>query len=129
MRIPNIKSITGDKTKKIGDVPEKVGKIRKSRIINPYRFRKTSASAASRAGSSPINILPPSNGWMGTRLKIAKTTLSMMIGYMNKDKVKDAKGATADNLNIIESTKARSRLEAGPAREMSAESRLGFFRL
>jgi len=66
----------GEITGEISEVPPNMGKIkRKSRIV-PYLVRNKSTCLASLVGRIPINIFPPSRGWMGIRLKIARITLN-----------------------------------------------------
>ena len=106
----------------IKEDPPKLGKINKNKIIVPNLLKKASASYAYFLGSIPTRIFPPSKGWIGIRLKIASETLSMTKGtatIVNGGKT----------LAIIETINAITRFDAGPAREIIAESFLGFFRL
>ena len=62
------------------------------------------------------------------RLKNAKVTESMIVGTRRSAKKVNGKGLEK-SLTTIERRTATSRFEAGPAREISAESRLGLFKL
>lgn len=70
----------------------------------------------------PTSILPPSNGWTGTRLKIANDTFNIINGT-----AKIAK--TGFNLAMTETISATNKFDAGPAKDITAESLRGFFRL
>lgn len=73
-------------------------------------------------GSKPTNIFPPSSGCIGTRLNIASETFKMINGTTKMASV-------GTNLAIIETSKASNKFEAGPAKDIRAESLLGFFKL
>ena len=104
------------------DEPPNEGKINKIKIIVPNLFKKDSVWYAYCFGSIPTNILPPSKGWIGIRLKIASETFKITNGTAIMAKI-------GINLAIIERVKARIKFEAGPAKEIIAESLLGFFKL
>ena len=74
-----MKPITGLKTEEIKLDPAK-GKISTKSINMPYRVNTISSSCASFLGRIPTKILPPSNGWTGIRLKMARTTLRSITG-------------------------------------------------
>jgi len=107
----------------MGELPV-TGRMRRRRIKVPYLALKSCHSNERSRGSKPATILAPSNGWTGTRLKIAKPTLRAMTG-----KKMEIRFVPGNNLMMRLMMKARIRLLAGPAREMIAPSVVGFFRL
>ena len=106
----------------IKEDPPKLGKINKNKIIVPNLLKKVSTSYAYFLGNIPTKIFPPSKGWIGIRLKIANETLSITNGTATIVKA----GKT---LAMIDTINAIIKFDAGPAREIIAESFLGFFRL
>ncbi len=102
------------------DLPANKGRIKKSNRNIPYLFKKPSMSRARPGETSPINIFPPSNGWIGTRLKTARLTFRT---------IKGTRSGEAVSLKSNEKTLARRIFEIGPATEMRAASLRGFSRL
>ncbi|OIO36377.1 MAG: hypothetical protein AUJ74_02750 [Candidatus Omnitrophica bacterium CG1_02_44_16] len=76
-------------------------------------------------GNSPIRTLEPSNGGMGIRLKIAKTTL-ITIKYCRV--AASISEFFKPNLKRIAAAKAHARLASGPASPTQIISFLGFFK-
>ncbi len=76
-----------------------------------------------------MRIFPPSSGWIGMRLKIAKTTLRMMKGY-RKPAIKGIGKKGVDAMRTtIPNIIAKAKFDKGPANEINAASLLGFLRL
>ena len=98
-------------------------KKKAKRIKIPY-LSKLSHWEARLRGKMPPTTLNPSSGGMGRRLKKAKTKFSVI----NLNKITATKSLPAKARNANPKTVAKTRLEAGPAREISAASARGFFR-
>jgi hypothetical protein len=79
------------------------------------------SSAARLSGKIPVKIFSPSRGKIGTRLNIASETFIMI----RIDKTAEMIELSGKNFMIRERINAKARLEIGPIKAMSAESRLG----
>lgn len=100
----------------------KMGKISPIKIRNPNLFKKMSTLWASLEGRSPTKIFPPSKGWIGIRLNIAKEILRRMkIGRIPKRKENKENGEEI-SLKMTERIMAKTKFAAGPANDIKAES-------
>ena len=113
----------------IKEFPPKIGNIKKSKIIEPQRVKKIFTSLAFFSGRSPIRIFPPSSGWIGIKLKIAKEIFKTMKSIKRVEKKQTGEKGIRMSLNIRESTPAKIRFARGPAKEIKAASRLSSLRL
>src|SRR3989344_4262411 len=115
---------TGEMRYEIGEVPPK-GRISNTRKIMPYCERMAFHSSARSRGKKPMRILPPSKGWIGTRLKIARTRFKRMTEVM----IAQTRSEGGRTRRMREKRMATVMFEAGPARPMRAASFRGFFKL
>lgn len=122
MRSIKKRLITGEINCDINEAPPKVGNIIKINKIVPNLLKKLSTWYAYCFGSNPTSILPPSSGCIGTRLNIASDTFKTIKGTA----INESNGLMRP---IKEINKAIIKFDAGPANEISAESRRGFLRL
>ena len=79
MKMFRKKFIAGDIREKIGEEPP-MGRISSKSMKVPYLRRTYSASAAKSRGNIPTSIFPPSRGWTGTKLNIARATFRVIMG-------------------------------------------------
>jgi hypothetical protein len=124
-----MKVIIGEIKRFKGDIPPNIGKIRRIKIISPYLCMKLSASMASRSGSRPINIFPPSSGCSGIRLKTARVMLIVTVYSRRKVMNEMGKKGLLIMRKIIDNITARIIFDNGPERAINAPSFFGFFRL
>jgi len=121
--------ITGDRRYKTGETPPHMGKINNIKRNMPYCFKNKSIFTASLWGSMPTSIFPPSKGCIGKRLNTARIIFRKIIGgRIALKKYKEGEiGIT--KFRIIEKMVAVTRLDTGPAKDIIAASRRGFWRL
>lgn len=94
-------------------------------MIKPYCDRMAFHSSARSRGKKPIKIFPPSKGWMGMRLKIAR----MRFKRMMEVKIAQIRSEGGRMRRMREKRMATRMFDAGPARPMRAASFRGFLKL
>ncbi len=125
--MPKTKLMIGQTIIPINGWLPKKGKSKNIRIIRPYWFRFSSHSIAVSLGRRPKRIFEPSKGGTGIRLKIAKPTERIMVVRSRVGRIGTCitPGKRRRELKMP----AKTRLLAGPAKEIKAVSRRGSLRL